>query len=187
MSSTDHRNNSRAITCSGFQWILVGTGGNLYFASFTVVAQPAPAGTLNGHCGGGQFLLEILEAAERRVQCIRQLFGAIGFGWRQILPENGMIEMTTAIETNTILQCNHFRCVILAERLLQLGFGRIEIGHIGLMMFQVMQFHDFTANDRFEGAVIIAELGQGVLTTYGCDNRCRCVDPECNAITNYSH
>lgn len=65
-------------TGGGLQRILVGAGGNAETTSGLVVAQPAPAGALDGHGGRRELLLHGLEGAKVTVN-------QLSVGWQRIV------------------------------------------------------------------------------------------------------
>ena len=74
--------------------------------------EPTPATTLNSSSDGVHPLLEVLDAAEVSNQgllqgTVREL-SAILVGWRKVLPEEGMIDVTSSVELQRGLQSDEF-------------------------------------------------------------------------------
>jgi len=103
----------------GLQGILVGQGGQLQFARLLVEAQPAPAGALDRHGQRGQLLLELLEALPLRLDGLLQIIAGLGLVGREVLPEDGVVDVATAIETQGRSQLNQLGGVALRLGLLQ--------------------------------------------------------------------
>lgn len=52
-----------------------------------------------------------------------------------------------------------------SQRLLALLLGDVQIGHVGGVMFLVMNLHNFRRNHRLQRSVVIRKVGQCVLET----------------------
>lgn len=151
------------VTCSSCEWILVGARCDLNALRVLVVAEPSPSRALYGHGCLGEFLFKCIETAKLLGQFALQIARRTRLFRAEIFPENRMIDVAAAVELQRALQCDYLGCVILLQSLLQLHFGRIEVGDVRLMMLLMMQLHDFARNNRFECFKVEIQLGQCML------------------------
>lgn len=61
------------LTCRSLQGILVSTSGDTKSSTLLLVAQPAPARALHGHCSSRHLLLHFLEGAKVPLNGLHQL------------------------------------------------------------------------------------------------------------------
>jgi hypothetical protein len=76
---------------------------------------------------------------------------------RQILPEEGMVDMAASVEVDQGLQRNLGLDVLLLLCCCELFGRRIETVNIGLVMVLVVELHDFTGDGGFERAIVICK------------------------------
>lgn len=150
-------------TGGGLQRILIGQRSQLQFVCLLVVAQPAPARTLHGYGERTKLLLELIEALPLRLDGVLQIFAGRRLVGREILPEDSVIYVATAIESQSRRQLNNFGGVALALGILQLLLGGIQIVDIGLVMLLMMQLHNLTVNNRLQCGIIVGQLRQCML------------------------
>ena len=53
------------------------------------------------------------------------------------------------------------------QPLSQLLLGRVQIVHVGGVVLAMMQFHNLAGNDRFQGFVVVRQIGKRMLLTSG--------------------
>jgi len=79
--------------------------------------KPAPTRALDSNGGRAQSVLELGQGAELSINQLSQLtrrrLTTTSLGWGQILPENGVVDVTTAIEFDGIQLGDHSRVVTL--------------------------------------------------------------------------
>ena len=44
--------------------------------------------------------------------------------------------------------------------------GGVQVGDVGGVVFLVMNLHDFGGNDRFQGRIVIGQVGKGVFEAF---------------------
>lgn len=84
----------------GLQGVLVGGRGDGQAVVHLVVSEPAPARSLHGHGGGGDGVLQVVQAAVLGVDGLEQLriaehAAALASGG-EVLPKDGVVQVTTA-------------------------------------------------------------------------------------------
>lgn len=67
---------------------------------------------------------------------------------------------TAPVELDGTLKGNHHRVVPFRLSLGVLLHRDIEVGHVGVVVLGVVNFHDLPANHRLESAVIVSQVGQ---------------------------
>jgi len=152
----------------GQERVLVGGGGDLDAVGLGVNTEPAPAGTLNTQSSGGELSLEILKTAEGLNDgLLKRAIGedttvalTLGIGGCEILPEEGVVDVTTAIELQGSLESDPL-----------FGSGGLGVGllsgiqsvNIRLMVLRVVKLHDLTADVGLESIVGVREVGESVV------------------------
>lgn len=126
------------LTGSGFQRVLVRTGSNLQSFGLLVIAQPSPARSLYGHRSRFHFLLEVVQSLQVAIQQFLQLGRRIRPIRREILPENGMVDVATAVELEGTTQLNDLGSLILGDGFLQLLLGGVQIRNVGIVVLLVV-------------------------------------------------
>lgn len=139
--------------------VLVGIRLDAHLAGLGILHQPRPAAPLDARERGVELLLEGIEAAVRVVDGGREgagrgLAAALGRG-REVLPEERVVDVTTAVEVDERLEGDLGGDVVLL-----LGFGDllaevVERGHVGVVVVLVVEFHDLAADGGLEGAIVI--------------------------------
>lgn len=67
----------------------------------------------------------------------------------QVLPEEGVVDVATAVELDLLLEVDELGDVVCGESGGLGGEGGVEVGDIGLVVFLVVDFHDLFADDGF--------------------------------------
>lgn len=143
--------------------ILVGTGNNLQGASALVLDQPGPATALNASKGRVDLLPQGIEATkvflDALLECAFGLATTTLVSRSQVLPEEAVVDVAAAVE----VQQRRDRS---GGRLISLGLGildglecAVEAVDIGLVVVLVVQLHDLAADIRFEGAIVVGQVG----------------------------
>lgn len=128
-------------------------------ARLDVLDQPGPSGALDAGEGGVEVLLERLEIAVGVLNRLckstgRRLASALGLRC-QVLPEEGVVEVATAVEVDQGGQGDGGGDVtaLLGRRHL---LGGVVVGiDIGLVMLRVVKLHDLARDRRLEGAKVV--------------------------------
>mmetsp|Transcript_21286 Transcript_21286/g.50234 ORF Transcript_21286/g.50234 Transcript_21286/m.50234 type:complete len:270 (+) Transcript_21286:127-936(+) len=155
---------------SGLERVLIGTGGNFQTAGLGVEAQPSPSASLNGNGGRRHLLLHLLHTTKRLVD--GGLKGAAGLNRagalrRQVLPEQGVVEVASAVEFERSLQSDDGRNVTGRCDGIELLQSSVEVGHVRVVVLGVVQSHGLGANDGLEGIVVVRKVGKRVGTAGG--------------------
>mmetsp|Transcript_9443 Transcript_9443/g.16469 ORF Transcript_9443/g.16469 Transcript_9443/m.16469 type:complete len:254 (+) Transcript_9443:600-1361(+) len=149
---------------SRLQRILVGKALDVDHFGLGVVHEPPPAGSLNGHGLGADFGDHVVFATESflngRIEGTSLLVGRIG---RQILPKEGVVDVTASVELQGPLEGDGSRDVSGDHGRVDLFHGGIQVGDVRLVMFRVMDLHDLCRNGRLQGVVIVWKIGQRCL------------------------
>jgi hypothetical protein len=139
--------------------VLVRIRPDLHTARLRILNQPRPPTALNARQRGVELLLERVQAAvavvNRLAQGARRGLAAALAGGRQILPEQGVVEMAAAVEVDERLERD-----LRGDVLLLLGLGDllaevVERGYVGVVVVLVVEFHDFAGDGGLEGAVVV--------------------------------
>ena len=80
----------------------------------------------------------------------------------KILPENGVVDMTSTIELDGVLQLDHRGRVTILYSLMEKLQRLIVIGNISQMVLLVMNLHYLAANKRLKGVIVVREIRIGV-------------------------
>ena len=131
--------------------------------------EPTPARTLNGRRRGIEFLEEVLDGA--KVMLDRIFEGAVlenaavaldvfaVRGGREVLPEEGVIDVTAAVEANGRLQGDALFRGRGSGIIVLCGVESIDVRPV---MLVVMQPHDLCDDVGFERIVCVREVGNDV-------------------------
>lgn len=95
-------------------------------------------------------------------------------GRGKIRPENGVVDMTTAVEFQSRLERERCRKVLLRNAFCKLFLSHIQAVHVrllskvvfcvrNLVMFLVVNLHDFRRNSWLQCVEVIRKIGEGVL------------------------
>lgn len=135
----------------------VGLDANL--ASGRILDEPGPAASLDTSQGAVELLDERVQAAVGLVDGLGQLArwglttaSALG---GQVLPEEGVVQVTTTVEVDGGLQSDLSSDITLDLSLLELLDGGIVVVHIGLVVRIVVQFHDLSGNGWLQSTEVI--------------------------------
>jgi len=142
------------------QRILISGRDDFELIVFRVKSKPTPTRTLNGRSGGVELLLQVVEASKGLVDRVfeRTSFQNTtvafvdGCRWCHVLPEQGVVDVTTTIELESCLKGDAF------FRGTGSGvsrFCRIQSVDVGLMMLGVMKDHDLFGYVGFESIVAV--------------------------------
>jgi hypothetical protein len=142
--------------------ILIRIRPNLHAPRLRILDQPRPPTPLNACQCSVELLLERIQAAIAVVNRLAQrtcggLAAALVRG-RQVLPEQGVVEVAAAVEVDHGLQGDLGGDV-------GFGFcfgdllGKVVVGgHVGVVVVFVVEFHDFAGDGGLEGAVVVFTL-----------------------------
>ena len=157
--------------------VLVSGGDDVKRAGDLVLDDPGPAGTLDTHHLVGGFSNQVFQRAVVLVDLLsqvgvsrRSLTTALSSG-SQVLPEQAVIDVTTTVEVDGLLQVND-----LGDFTLALGFGSLFNGSVvtlnvvGLVEVQV-EVHDFFRDVRFQAVQGVVKFRQGDLSSDTADER----------------
>jgi hypothetical protein len=139
--------------------VLVGIRLDAHAARLGVLDQPRPPASLDAGEGDVELLLERVQAAVRVVdgRCEgagRGLAAALG-GGREVLPEEGVVDVAAAVEVDEGLQGDLGGDVVLLLGLCDLLAEVVERGHVGVVVVLVVELHDLAADGGLEGAVVV--------------------------------
>lgn len=139
--------------------VLVRVGPDADLARLLVLDEPRPPAALDAGQGGVELLLELVVAAVDVVDSLGQrarggvtAAGALG---RQVLPEEGVVDVPAAVEVDGGFQGDLGRHVVLGLRLVQLLERGVVVGHVGVVVVLVVQLHDLARDGGLEGAVVV--------------------------------
>ncbi len=106
----------RMQTGRGQKRILIGARNDLESVVLLVVAEPAPAGSLHAHRSSAQAVDHVLMRAKVSFDEISQRTSWLASSLRaQGLPENGVVQMTTAVESQSRTQGDDSIYIILGK------------------------------------------------------------------------
>ena len=132
---------------------------DLNAAGLGVLHQPCPAAALDARQRGIELLLEGIQAAVALIDGTSELAGrglaaALG-GGRQVLPEEGVVDVAAAVEVDQGLQGDLGLDVVLGLCLGDLLAEVVVRCHVGVVVVLVVKLHDLAADGGLEGAVVI--------------------------------
>ncbi len=152
-------------TSGGLERVLVSSGSHNKAVVGLVESQPAPATALNTDRNGGDGVLEALEVAVLSSNSILQLtiseVSTSLVGGDQVLPENGVVQMSAAVELDDLLEGNDGRDILLGLGLDELAERSVEVGHVGVVVLGVVDLHDLSRDEGLELAIVVGEVGEG--------------------------
>lgn len=129
-------------------------------SSLVLTHEPSPAGSLNGSCLGVHLLLQILQPSEIPLDGLGKLapgrkLGLLRLVRRQVLPEEGMVDVSAAVKLQGGLQgdggLGGFGRGLLGLKLGEGFLSGVEAVDVGLVVLGVVQGHDFLGDARLEG------------------------------------
>lgn len=139
--------------------VLVGVGADTDLAGLLVLDEPGPTAALNTSQRGVEIVLELIEAAVGAVDGLAEgagggltTAGALG---SQVLPEEGVVQVTTAVEVDRRLQGNLGGDITLGLGLLELLNGVVVVGDIGVVVVLVVDLHDLSGNGGLKGTIVV--------------------------------
>lgn len=124
-----------------------------------ILHQPCPTTTLNTRKSSIKLILKLPKATIRLINSLTKhtgrRFTTTGTLGRQILPEKGVVDMTTTVEVDEWLKRDLGCNVVLGLRFLQFFDVGVVAGYIDVVVALVVDFHDFAGDGWFEGAVVV--------------------------------
>ena len=139
--------------------VTYGIGADANLASLLVLDEPGPSTALNTSQGGVHLVLELVEAAIGGVDGLSQVAGGglttTSVLGSQVLPEQGVVQVTTAVEVDGGLEGDLCRDVTLVLSLLELLNGVVVVGDIGVVVVLVVHLHDLTGDRGLQSAVVV--------------------------------
>lgn len=114
----------------------------LLFASLDF-DQPAPTATLNAKQRSIEGLFEFVFVAPDCLYLLQELRRSRALGlrracWREVLPKEGVVDVTTSIELDTLLQ-RDLNCDVRGVYRFSLCFqSSVQVGDVGLVVLAVM-------------------------------------------------
>lgn len=144
--------------------VLVGSGNDGQSASVLVLDEPGPAGALDTGEGSVGLLLEGLEGAKVLVDGSQKL--ALGLTTTaltvgsKVLPEEGVVDVTTAVEVEERSLSGSSLGVALVVGLGD-GVGSVvEAGNVGLVVLGVVKLHDLARDVGLKSAIVVWTICQ---------------------------
>ena len=141
--------------------VLVLGGHDIQLALGRACHQPAPTTTLDAQQRSIEGFLEVVDRSPLTLDGSLQAWRGGGQlrggrrGWGQVLPEERVVDVASAVELDLLLQADQGRHVLgLQGRGLGCQ-GRVEVGDVGLMVLLVVDFHDLFADDRFQSLLFL--------------------------------
>lgn len=124
-----------------------------------VLDEPSPAATLDSSKSSIHLVLELLQAAVGVVDGSRQGTGrglttASALG-SKVLPEEGVVQVTTTVEVDQGLESDLSGNVVLVLGLLELLNGSVVAVDVGLMVVLVVKLHDLAGDGGLESAIVV--------------------------------
>lgn len=139
--------------------ILIRIRPNLHIPRLRILHQPRPPTPLYSGQRSIKLLLERIQAA---VAIINRLGEGTGRGlasslalWCEVLPEQGMVDVSAAVEVDEGLERDLRSDVGGSGRFSELFGEVVEGGYVGVVVVFVVELHDFAADGGLEGAVVI--------------------------------
>lgn len=92
-----------------------------------------------------------------------------------VFPEQSVVNVAASIELECSLKSNGSRDIPAAHSGIDLFNGSIQVGDIGVVVLAVVDLHDFGRNSRFQGIVVVRQIGKGsrAATGHGAQQDCR--------------
>mmetsp|Transcript_2332 Transcript_2332/g.3349 ORF Transcript_2332/g.3349 Transcript_2332/m.3349 type:complete len:215 (+) Transcript_2332:113-757(+) len=144
------------------QGVLVRHSSNVERSTFSVVSKPSPSRSLNS-C---RFCIEDLDEIFHRSPFSFNGCSKVS-GWTfstssrsrgKVLPKNGVVNVTTPIEFDCSLKCDHLGNIILCLCSSVAFKCGVQIIDVGGVVFGVMQFHNFRTHYGLQRGVIVLEI-----------------------------
>mmetsp|Transcript_359 Transcript_359/g.660 ORF Transcript_359/g.660 Transcript_359/m.660 type:complete len:226 (+) Transcript_359:1743-2420(+) len=141
--------------------ILVGEGDHVDHLGLWIVNEPSPSGSLNGNGLGAHLRNHVVQASES------SLNGSLerASGWElalggEILPKQGVVDVSAPVELESALQGNGLRNVARNHGGVDLFQGSAEVGDVCLVVLRVVQFHGLRRDGWFQRVVVVGEIGE---------------------------
>ena len=132
-------------------------------ASLLVLDEPSPAASLDTSESSVHLVLELVKAAVGAVdglgQSTRWGLTTASLAGGQVLPEEGVVQVTTAVEVDRGLEGNLGRDVLLGLSLLELLNRSVVVVDIGLVVGLVVNLHDLTGDRGLQSAIVVCNGG----------------------------
>jgi len=136
-----------------------GIGADADLAGLLVLNEPSPARALNGSQSSVHLALERVEATVGGVDSLGQRAGGssttAGVLGSQVLPEEGVVKVATAVEVDGRLQSNLGGDVVLVLGLLELLNCIVVVGDIGVVVVLVVQLHDLAGDRGLQSTIVV--------------------------------
>jgi len=134
-------------------------GGRVDVELAPLSRQPRPARAEASQSGGGEFLLELAEAAEGALEGLRQMAAGLSAGLgRHNLPEHGVVNVATAIVAHRRSDALRNEAQVVGQQLLDGLAGQarrrlqhlIQIAYVSSMMLAMVNLHGHLIDIRFQ-------------------------------------
>lgn len=139
--------------------ITYSVGADADLAGLLVLDEPSPATALDASKSSVHLVLEFAEAAVGRVNGLgeraRRGLTTAGVLWGQVLPEEGVVQVSTTVKVDSGLEGDLGRDVTLGLGLLELLNGVVVVGDIGVVVVLVVQLHDLSGDGGLESTVVV--------------------------------
>lgn len=124
-----------------------------------VLDEPSPSATLDAGQGGVHLGLELAEATVGCVnglgQSTRRRLTTAGTLGGKVLPEERVVEVTTAVEVDGGLERNLGSDVTLVLSLLELLKGVVVVGDVCIVVVLVVNLHDLAGDRGLQSTVVV--------------------------------
>ena len=121
--------------------------------------EDRPAGALQAERGGLELRAERVERTEVLVDRGSQLTGGLvaALGG-EVLPEDRVVDVTTEMEREVLLQQVDVAEGLLVAGLLELLESLVDAGDVGRVVLGVVKLHDLARNVRIQCAVVVRQI-----------------------------
>ena len=159
LPDVDPQKRRQADSCT---WVLVRGGCNLERTRSLIIPKPAPARALHGDGLRGKLFLKLGERAKVTLDELKELSVRRRTILRRgkVLPENGVVDVPSAVELDRSLKGDHRGVVTLDLRFRVLLHRHVKVGDVRVVVLGVVQLHDLAADDGLERSVVVIEIGQ---------------------------
>mmetsp|Transcript_13628 Transcript_13628/g.23932 ORF Transcript_13628/g.23932 Transcript_13628/m.23932 type:complete len:249 (+) Transcript_13628:107-853(+) len=151
----------------GLEGILVGGGGDSEALAGLVVAEPAPSAALHSNRGSSQSGLHTVQGAILGLDHVQQVavfnLASTLLSGGKVVEENGVVQVSTPVELDALLQGNDLGDVVLVQSLAELLVERVQVGDVGLVVLAVVDLHDLSRDERLKLGVVILQIGESKL------------------------
>lgn len=168
---------------NGHQWhqwagdgVLVGGGDHLQLAAVLLVLDnEGPAGTLDASQLGVGDGLQVVERAELLVDLLGKLavqrwrLTAALLLWSQVLPEQAVVDVSSAVEVDGLLQFDGLLDLALGLGLSKLLGGLVVAVDVGLVVLEVVELVDLGTDVWLQGVEVPVQVWQRHLGSDGAN------------------